>query len=85
MKKTYNKATGTMKKTYTKVTETMARFVRWIVVGVLSLLVALPIITSAIESVAEPVQSQTLEASVPAPVISVALDTPPASIDANGH
>jgi steroid 5-alpha reductase family enzyme len=74
-----------MKKIYTKSTETMARFVRWIVVGVLSLLVALPIIASAIVSVAEPVQSQTVEASVLAPVVFVVLDTPPASTDANGH
>jgi hypothetical protein len=35
-----------MKKAYTKVTEVIAQFVRWIVVGVLWFLVALPIITS---------------------------------------
>lgn len=74
-----------MKKIYTKATETMARFVRWIVVGVFSLLVALPIIASAIVFMAEPVQGQTLEASVLAPVAFVVLNTPPASTDANGH
>ncbi|HEY8888500.1 MAG TPA: hypothetical protein VIM35_08420 [Gallionella sp.] len=35
-----------MKKTYTKVTEVISQFVRWIVVGVLWIFVALPVIIS---------------------------------------
>jgi len=40
-----------MKKTYTKVTEMIAQFVRWIVLGVLSFLVAIPTITAISSSV----------------------------------
>lgn len=40
-----------MKKTYIKVTQAMARFVRWIVVGVLLVLVITPTLTSIHASV----------------------------------
>ena len=35
-----------MKKTYTKFTAAIARFARWVVIGILSFLVAAPIIVS---------------------------------------
>jgi hypothetical protein len=40
-----------MKKAYTKATEMIAQFVRWIVVGVFSFLIAIPTIISISSSV----------------------------------